>query len=206
MSLIDVEHPSRSDAQQVESPIEEDLPNIDAVDIVHVSGNVEDSDASLARVILENQMKRLFTQSRKNKAKRTLFFVLDNRNKKTLTKIIMDNVIAGSTIYTDEWKGYNDLKRRGFDHKTICHKKRFSRFEFQGNVATRITTNNIERMWIELRRTLKYMDMKTFTRYIWLEPYRQMKLFHKMDDANLECVLRDFGTYCRAEHENWQLR
>ena len=69
MSLIDVEHPSLSDAQQVENPIEEDLRNIDAVDTVHVSGNHKVSDTSLARVILENQMKRLFTQSRKNKAK-----------------------------------------------------------------------------------------------------------------------------------------
>ena len=39
-------------------------------------------------------------------------------------------------------------------------------FEFEENKVARITTNHIERMWVELRRTLKYMDMKTFTRYI----------------------------------------
>ena len=129
----------------------------DRIDIVHVGNDVQD-EGSLARIEFENQLKRLFSQSRKNKPKRTLFFVLENRSQETLHKYILDNVLSGSTIYTDEWRGYNGSNELGFYHKTICHQRRFSRFEIGRTNATRITTNHIERMWVELRRTLKYID------------------------------------------------
>ena len=57
-----------------EAAIQEDE---DHIDIVHVPDNVDDE--SLSRVELENQLKRLFSQS-KNKPKKTLFFVLPDRS------------------------------------------------------------------------------------------------------------------------------
>ena len=95
-------------------------------------------------------MNKLFSQYHKNQAKKTLFFVLPDRTKATLEKFIRENVKPGSTIYTDEWRGYWGLKHLGFNGKTICHKRRYSRFEFSGIVATRVTTNHIERIWVEL--------------------------------------------------------
>ena len=157
----------------------------------------------MSDVAYEKQMSKLFSQSRKNEEKKTIFFVLPDRSKATLEKFIRENVLPGSTIYTDEWRGYSGLKRLGFNHKTICHKKRYSRFEFKGNLATRVTTNHIERMWVELRRSLKYMGLKSFSRYIWLETYRQLKLYHLKFEMNFEKVLEDFAKFGTPAHANW---
>ena len=86
-----------------------------------------------------------------------MFFIVEHRDAQTLEKIIGEFVIPGSTVFTDEWAGYNGLAEMGYNHQTICHKRRFSRFIFEDETATRITTNHIERMWVELRKTMKYM-------------------------------------------------
>ena len=165
----------------------------DPIDIVHVPDDVEANEDTLTRIELENQLKRLFSQSRKNKPKRTLFFVLPNRTKETLHQLIVDNVLPGSTVYTDEWRGYNGLNEKGFQHKTICHQRRFSRFEIDGMVVTRITTNHIERMWVELRRTLKYMDRESFVKNIDLEKYRHMFMYNLKNEVNVLTMLRDMA-------------
>ena len=177
---------SENDNEQEDEP--------DPVDIIHVEEDdgTDDLDARLTRLQFERQMTRLFSQSRKDKPKKTLFFILPNRKKETLHKFIIENVIPGSTIYTDEWKGYIALNDIGFVHKTICHKRRFSRFEFDGNEATRVTTNHIERLWVELRRTLKYMNMDDFMKYIWLEIYRPLYLFRRNHELNFLKVISDF--------------
>ena len=165
----------------------------DGIDIVHVGPDVEENEDSLSRIELENQLRRLFSQSRKNKPKRTLFFVLPDRSKETLHKFIVENVLPGSTIDTDEWRGYNGLEEKGFIHKTICHQRRFSRFEIDGTLVTRITINHIERMWVELRRTLKYMNKDTFIEMINLETYRQLFLFNSKSEECVKAMLRDFA-------------
>ena len=164
----------------------------DGIDLVHVGPEVDENgeEGSLTRIELENQLKRLFSLSRKFKPKRTLFFVLPDRSKETLHKFIVENVLPGSTIYTDEWRGYNGLEAKGFSHKTICHERRFSRFEINGTIVTRITTNHIEGMWVELRRTLKYMNKDTFIEMINLETYRQLFLFDKKENG-IKGMLRD---------------
>ena len=183
---------------------EQDQDDNDPVHLVHVDeGDDEDTDQALSDVAYEKQMSKLFSQSRKNEEKKTIFFVLPDRSKATLEKFIRENVLPGSTIYTDEWRGYNGLKRLGFKHKTICHKKRYSRFEFKQNLAIRVTTNHIERMWVELRRSLKYMGLKSFSRYVWLETYRQLKLYHLRYEMNFEKVLEDFAKFGTPAHANW---
>ena len=165
----------------------------DPVDIVRVDeADDELLEERLSRIESKRQMSRLFSQSRKDRPKKTLFFILPDRKRETLQKFIVENVLPGSTIFTDEWKGYSGLSDIGFMHKTICHKRRFSRFEFDGNVATRVTTNHIERMWVELWRTLKYMSMKDFMEYILLETYRQLCLYSLRHDENMERLLFDF--------------
>ena len=80
----------------------------EGIEIVHVADNVDDEE-SLSRIEPESQLKRLFSQSRKNMPKKTLFFVLPDRSKETLHRFIVANALPGSTIYTDEWRGYNGL-------------------------------------------------------------------------------------------------
>ena len=81
--------------------------------------------------------------------------MVEKRDSKTLMKIITEFVKPGSTIHTDEWAGYSCLSSYGHVHKTICHARRFSMFEFDNNNVARITTNHIERMWLELRKNIQ---------------------------------------------------
>ena len=137
----------------------------------------------------------MFSQSRKNRPKKTLFFVLPDRTKETLHRFIVENVLPGSMIFTDEWRGYNGLDEKGFVHKTICHQRRFSRYEIDGALVTHVTTNHIERMWVELRRTLKFMDCETFVQNINIESYRQLFLFSTKNDTNVLKMLKDFAKF-----------
>ena len=179
------------------------MENDDPVDLVKVGNNADDCEGALERIEFENQLRRLFSQSRKDKEKKTIFFVLPDRRKETLEKIIKANVKPNSVIFTDEWRGYNGLEAIGFQHKTICHQRRYSRFEFQGNIATRVTTNHIERMWVELRKTLKFMNMELVVRYIGLETYRQMSMFSLSHDVNMENMLRDLAKYGTSQYGDW---
>ena len=47
--------------------------------------------------------------------------VVPNVQKKTLQPIIEENVVAGSTVHTDELKSYGGLSKAGFEHETVNH-------------------------------------------------------------------------------------
>ena len=47
--------------------------------------------------------------------------VVPNVRMKTLQPIIEENVVAGSTVHTDELKSYNGLSKAGFEHETVNH-------------------------------------------------------------------------------------
>ena len=145
---------------------------------------------------LEEARKALFARSRKGRPKKTMFFVVEHRDAATLEKIIGEFVIPGSTVHTDEWPGYNGLRAMGYDHHTICHKKRFSRFIFEDETATLITTNHIERLWVELRKTMKAMKIAQFEKYLNLEPYRLMNLYGTVQEC-VRIALRDVGEYAK---------
>ena len=50
-------------------------------------------------------------------------------------------------------------------------------FEFDDNTVSRITTNHIERMWVELRKTVKSMRLDQFEKYLNLESFRLLHLY-----------------------------
>lgn len=58
------------------------------------------------------------------------------------------HVRDGSTIYTDCWKGYNNLTKEGFEHMTVNHSLHFV------DPDTGVDTNKIESQWRPLRRRL----------------------------------------------------
>lgn len=70
--------------------------------------------------------------------------VIDNARAGTLRPIVERNVAKGSTVYTDEHKGYNDL-RHEYDHQTVSHGKG----EYVRGSAT---TNGVESIWALFKR------------------------------------------------------
>jgi transposase-like protein len=93
--------------------------------------------------------------------------VIPNAKSDTLKPRVHKAVQAGSTLYTDQWKGYHGLDEN-FDHQTINHAEHY--------VDGRVHTNGIENFWSLLKRSLhgtyvsvdpshlfRYLDERVFT-------------------------------------------
>ena len=57
--------------------------------------------------------------------KRIVLVAVDNRTKETLNTKIVAKVSKDSTIYTDCWKGYADIKNKFEKHSTVNHSIEF---------------------------------------------------------------------------------
>src|SRR5205807_3641376 len=47
--------------------------------------------------------------------------IADDATASTLNGIVKEHVLSGSTVFTDEWPGYNGLEARGYRHHRINH-------------------------------------------------------------------------------------
>lgn len=70
--------------------------------------------------------------------------VVKNVSSKTLKSVITAHVEKGTNVFTDEWKGYNELNK-SFIHQRINH----SQAEYVNGI---IHTNGIENFWSLLKR------------------------------------------------------
>jgi transposase-like protein len=98
----------------------------------------------------------------------------------TLKAAVHANVKAGSSVYTDQWRGYTGLESR-FDHRTVNHAETY--------VEGRVHTNGIENFWSLLKRGLNGT-------YISVEPFH---LFRYLDERVFTYNLRDRTDYGRFE-------
>ena len=81
----------------------------------------------------------------KTEKRRIVLAVVDNRTKGTLNSKIVAHVNGDSTIHTDCWKGYVDVKDICFEHKTVNHSKGFI------NPLDGTHTNTIEGCWYAIK-------------------------------------------------------
>ena len=79
----------------------------------------------------------------------TFFQVVEDRTAETIMPILIDNIHPQSTIITDCWKSYNNVKDNFYKHYTVNHSKHFVDPENKT-----IHTNNIENRWGVIKRTL----------------------------------------------------
>jgi IS1 family transposase len=98
---------------------------------------------------------------------RCVLWPVNRRNRKTLTNIISDHVVPHSTVKSDEWAAYKELRRRGFKHLTVNHS-----ISFVGEDGTH--TQLVESLWSQVKSSLKlkrgtskahlpgYLDLYTF--------------------------------------------
>ena len=91
----------------------------------------------------------IFGMVERNRGK-VLIWSVDYRDRNTLQPLIVNNVVPGSTIHSDEWPAYANLTRLGFNHHTVCHTDNF--------VAPDGThTNTIEGFWGNAKQYFKQM-------------------------------------------------
>lgn len=79
-----------------------------------------------------------------------LFFV-ENRSEETLLPLITRHIADGSIITSDLWKGYYNINKFGFEHRTVNHSRNFV------DPITAADTNSIEGFWSVIKRKLKYI-------------------------------------------------
>lgn len=80
------------------------------------------------------------------------FLVECPRNKRdhhTLIRLIKENVLPGTIILTDKWKGYNALSRHGFTHHVVNHSRGFV------DPVTGVHTNTCEGMWFHAKKHMR---------------------------------------------------
>ena len=104
--------------------------------------------------------------------------VIEDIRRKTLHGYVRDNVVEGSTLYTDEFVSYTGLGR-DYDHRTINHAVAY----VDGNVHT----NVMENFWSLLKRGLHGT-------YISVRPFH---LFRYLDERVFTFNLRDLTDYDR---------
>jgi len=80
--------------------------------------------------------------------KACFFSCVEDRKADTLVKLIKDNILPGTTIISDCWKGYSSLKDQGYQHLTVNHSKEFL------NPENGACTNKIESTWRALKSFL----------------------------------------------------
>lgn len=73
--------------------------------------------------------------------------VTQDASSTTLQRLLRSHVEIGSTLYTDEWRGYIRANRIGYNHNTVNHSaKQF--------VNGTIHTNTIEGFWGQLKNSI----------------------------------------------------
>ena len=95
--------------------------------------------------------------------------VVQNVRMKTLQPIIEENVVAGSTVHTDELKSYNGLSKAGFEHETVNH----SAGEYVDGGSH---VNGIEGFWARLKLSIRgthvHVSRKHLQKYVKEFEYR----------------------------------
>jgi transposase-like protein len=81
--------------------------------------------------------------------------VIPNVKRETLQKEILSTIKRGSTVYTDEWYGYSEVRYR-FVHDVVNHSETY--------VRGQVHTQGIENFWSLVKRTLRGT-------YVAVEPY-----------------------------------
>ena len=140
-----------------------------------------------------DRLNRLYHQEKGEGPRRVLFFRVEDRTQEELEQLILQHVRPHSTIFTDEWPGYNHLNDLGYRHYTVCHKREFSRNVIEGTRIIRVTTNHIERLWLELRETTAHMTLSASCMNLNFESYRQLVLWSKDANENLRRLLLEIA-------------
>jgi len=113
--------------------------------------------------------------------------VIPNLQRDTLQTAIAKNVKFGSTVYTDEWIGYDGLRSR-YMHEVINHSNSY--------VKGRVHTNGIENFWSLLKRGLRgtYISVEPFH----LDRYLDEQVFRYNNRATPENPLNDSDRFLLA--------
>ena len=104
-------------------------------------------------------------------------------------------VLPGTIIFSDKWAGYIDLNKR-FKRFTVTHNERFVKYIFfKGRKVLTVTTNHIERVWVEVRRKLRGVKRGDVPDRINEVLFRNLKLRNQRHQEIIVDFIRDIMNY-----------
>lgn len=115
----------------------------------------------------------------RNSLKQVLLFQVNERTKFTWQMKIKKHVKQETIVYSDCWKGYYDLEKKGFEHKTINNRKWF---KYPNTV---MHTNIIEGSWSAVKASVSYKCVKRKLINPYLVRYKLVKNYkrHSLTDC-----------------------
>ena len=139
-----------------------------------------------------DELSSRFDQAKNGRPKKALFYV-EHKDRETLIPLIQRHVAPGSLVFTDEFATYACLRDLGYRHYAVCHTYEFTHYAIEGSYIIRVTTNHIERLWVEVARTLAHMTLEKTLQCLNLESYRQLRLYEEKDERNVVRLLSDLA-------------
>ena len=92
------------------------------------------------------------------------------KNKETLIPLIQKYILPKSVIFSDSFATYNSLNELGYTHYQVNHSE-----NFVDPIDRNIHTQNIERLWRDLKESIKRPGIKTKYLYQYIARYMFMK-------------------------------
>ena len=78
--------------------------------------------------------------------------VVKHTDAQTLEAHVHQFTTCASSVYTDEWRGYNQILRR---HATVCHSAKEWARDDDGDGVREVHTNTTEGLWTTVRNFLR---------------------------------------------------
>lgn len=88
--------------------------------------------------------------------------VVKSRTKQAMQRVILETVVPGSTISTDEFGGYKDIDRSGYRHVKVNHKAG----EY-ANPVSGASVNGLEGFWAQLKRSINGTHIHVSGKHLW---------------------------------------
>ena len=105
-----------------------------------------------------------------------------NRRGPTLEGVVTRNILPGTRVHTDMWRGYSGLNSIGYDHRTVNHSRYFVH---PGDRETH--TQTIECLWHHLRQALPRGGIRP----VHIDLYMSDFVYRKTTRATKERAIRD---------------
>ncbi len=116
--------------------------------------------------------------------------VVQRRTKQAMRAVILDTVMPGTTLNTDEFGGYKDIDQSDYRHIKVNHNA-----GQYACTATGATVNGIEGFWAQLKRSINGTHIHVSGKHLWKYAKEAEYRFNRRDTPSLMLpeLLSTFG-------------